>query len=861
MHRLSDRIKKEFLPYVLKPGRYAGNELNVIKKEHSNKVKVALIYPDTYEIGMSYMGLSILYHLINKRPNSLAERAFTPWIDAEKILRDKKISLFSLESHTPLKEFDILGFSLSYELTFTNVLNILDLSGIPIFSKDRGEDDPLIMAGGCCASNPEPMSDFIDIYVLGDGEEVVNEILDIVEKEKKSNTKKSDLIKKLSKIEGLYVPSFYDVRYDSKNRFEKLIPESEDLPEKIKARTVPELKNEFYPTSPLVPFVDVPHDRLSVEIMRGCPQACRFCQARLLYRPKRERDLEDMIKQVEMGIANSGWDEVSLISLSSTDYKDLKELVTRLQRLLHPQRVSISLPSLRPGSLSEEIARTLTQTRKPGLTFAPEAGTQRLRDVLKKNIKENDLVSTSRLVYSLGWNLIKLYFMIGLPTEKQEDLDGMADLIKKVLKTGREIGHGKNLNVTIAQFVPKAHTPFQWEKLEETEDIQEKIDYLKFKFNQRNLNLKFRDPQISYLEGIIGRGDRRMGKIIYSAWQKGAKLDAWAEHFNYRIWEQALKENNVGNYSSAKKLDLPLPWDHVDYGITKETLIKEREISLFPKTKIAKTQKDELIKPKFKKEKKVGESLSYSNTNEKITYGRKKKRRELATPSRISKSRIRVKWKKGEEVRFTSHLDVVRTFERAIRRANLPISYSLGFHPHQKVAFGPPLPLGFISESEFLDMQLEQPFSPALLNELDRALPPGFKILETKNILSKTQSLSSIINCASYAVDLPVPIDEIELKIKSILERDNLKVTRITKMEEKEIDIRYNIFELQPEKTDTGTSLKMILRLQATDYARPDELLRYGFELDREKVLSLLIKREDLLIRNGENLLSPMDIV
>lgn len=846
---------------MLKPGRYVGNELNVIKKEHTGKVKFVLIYPDTYEIGMSYMGLSILYHLINKRSNSLAERAFTPWIDAEKILRDKNIPLFSLESHTALKEFDILGFSLSYELTYSNVLNILDLSGIPVFSKDRGEEDPLIIAGGCCSSNPEPMSDFIDIFVLGDGEEVVNEILDLVEKEKKNNVTKSDLIKKLSKIEGVYVPSFYDVKYDSENRFEKLVPESEDFPEKIRARTVPELKNEFYSTSPLVPFIDVPHDRLAVEIMRGCPQTCRFCQARLLYRPKRERDLEDVINQVEKGIAKSGWDEVSLISLSSTDYRNLKELVKRLQKMLHPHRVSISLPSLRPGSLSEEIARTLTQTRKPGLTFAPEAGTQRLRDVIKKNIKEDDLLSTSRLAYSLGWNLIKLYFMIGLPTEKQEDLDGIADLIKKVLKTGREMGHGKNLNVTLAQFVPKAHTPFQWERLEEVEDIQKKIDYLKYKFHQKNLNLKFRDPQISYLEGILGRGDRRTGKIIYSAWKKGARLDAWVEHFNYQIWVQALKENNVDDYSFAGELNLPLPWDHVDYGVKKDTLIKEREISLSEKTENVKIHKDELVKRKLKIGEKVEELTSFSNTNEKITYGRKKKKRELITPSRISKSRIRVKWKKEENVRFTSHLDVVRTFERAVRRANLPISYSLGFHPHQKVAFGPPLPLGFISDSEFLDMQLEQPFSPAFLNELNKALPTGFKILEIKNILSKTQSLSSIINCASYAVNLPIPIDEIELKIKSILEMDSLKVTRITKRVEKEIDIRYNIFKLQPEKTDTGTNLKMLLRLEATDYARPDEILRIGFEMDREKVLSLLIKREDLLIRNGEKLLSPMDMV
>lgn len=858
---MSGRIRKEFLPFVIKPGRYVGNELNVIKKDHQGKVKVALIYPDTYEIGMSYFGLSILYHLINQRSDSLAERAFAPWIDAEGILRNKNIPLFSLESHAPLKEFNILGFSLSYELTYTNVLNILDLANIPIFSKNRGEDDPLIIAGGCCVSNPEPMADFIDLFVLGDGEEIINEILDIVEKEKAKGTKKADLILKLSKIEGIYVPSFYEVRYDSKNRFEKLIPKSKDFPEKIKVRTIPVLKDEYYPLSPLVPFIEIPHDRLSVEIMRGCPQNCRFCQARLLYRPKRERSVEDVITQVDTGIANSGWDEVSLVSLSTTDYKNLKELVTILQGRLYPQRVSISLPSLRPGSLSGEIAKTLTQTRKTGLTFAPEAGTQRLRDVLKKNIKEEDLLSSSQLAYSLGWNLIKLYFMIGLPTEKKEDLDGIVDLIKKVLKIGRGIGPRKNLNVSIAQFVPKAHTPFQWERLERIEETQEKIDYLKLRLRLRNLNVKFRDPQISCLEGILGRGDRSIGKIIHSAWQKGARLDAWMEHFNYQIWEQALKENNTEEYSGPKELDSLLPWNHVDKGIKKETLIKERETSLLPKAREVSHQGEELITPDAIEGKKAEQLETSPYTGERVTYGRKKRKRESVISSRVAKSRIRLKWSKGEEVRFTSHLDVVRMFERAIRRAGLPISYSLGFHPHQKVAFGPPLPLGFISDSEYLDVQLEQPYSAVFLNKLNKALPPGFKILEIKNILSKTQSLSSIINCATYSVDLPFCFEKIELEIKSVLEKKNLMVKRITKKEEKKVDIRYNIFKLDPEAIEVGTNLKMLLRLEAIDYARPDEILKFGIGLHEKEVLSLLFKREGLFIRRGESLLTPMDVI
>jgi len=860
MHALSDKIKKEFLPFVTKPGRYIGNELNVIKKDHQGKVKVALIYPDTYEIGMSYLGLSILHHLINKRPGSLAERAFAPWIDAEETLRNKNIPLFSLESHTPLKEFDILGFSLSYELTYTNVLNILHLAGIPVFSKDRGEDDPLIIAGGCTASNPEPMADFIDLFVLGDGEEIIQEIVTAVEKEKINRTRRSESILKLSKIEGIYVPSFYEVKYDSENRFEKLIPKSQEIPEKIKVRTLTELKNEYYPAAPVVPFVEVAHDRLSVEIMRGCPQACRFCQARLLYRPRRERPAEDVVRQADMGIGSTGWDEVSLMSLSSTDYSELRQLVSSLQGLLYPRRVSISLPSLRPGSLSEEIAKILTETRKPGLTFAPEAGTQRLRDVLKKNINEEDLLSTSQLVYSLGWNLIKLYFMIGLPTETEEDLDGMVDLIKKVLKVGRGVRGGKNLNVSIAQFVPKAHTPFQWERLEEPEEIKRKMNYLKLRFRERNLSLRFRDPEVSYLEGILGRGDRRMGRIIHSAWLKGARLDAWSECFNYQIWDEVLKENDTGSYCEPRQVTAFLPWDHVDKGVRKETLIKEREISLHPEKDRPYAEKEVPESDLAEKQKTVKPETS-PYTGERVSWGRKKRKREMVAASRVAKSRIRVRWSKGEEVRFTSHLDVVRMFERTIRRANLPVSYSLGFHPHQRVAFGPPLPLGFVSDSEYLDMQLEEPYSPVFLDRLNRTLPPGFEIVEAKNIFSKTQSLSSVVNCASYSVNLPLSPDETELSIKSILEKKNLVVKRTTKKEEKEVDIRYNIFKLEPRGAVDGTRLDLLLRLETLDYARPDEILRFGFGLDETLILSLLFRREGLHIRRGEKLLTPIDVI
>jgi radical SAM family uncharacterized protein/radical SAM-linked protein len=859
MHPLAERVKKEFLPFVIKPGRYIGNELNVVRKKDPGLCKTALIYPDLYEIGMSYLGMGILYHMINQRTDFAAERCFAPALDAEKILRENKIPLFSLETFTPLKEFYIVGFSLSYELTYTNVLNILDLAGIPIHSAERTEDDPLVIAGGSCASNPEPMADFIDIFVLGDGEEIVHEILDVVKKKKSEGTNRKDLINQLSKISGVYVPSFYEVKYDSSGNFEELVPQY-SVSTRIFVRTVPELKSEYYPSFPLVPFVETTHDRLSLEIMRGCPQGCRFCQAGILYRPKRERPVDEIVKQAEIGITNTGWDEVSLVSLSSTDYRNLKELVEKLQRILSLQKISISLPSMRPGSFSLEVAQILIQTKKTGLTFAPEAGTQRLRDAIRKNIKEEDLLETVAIAYSSGWNLIKLYFMIGLPTETLSDLDGIIDLIKKVLSIGRKYGGNKNLNVAISPFVPKAHTPFQWEELEGVNTMSDKIYYIKSKLHQRNLSLKFRDPEVSFLEGILGRGDRKIGSVIYSAWKNGARLDAWTEHFNYDLWRQAFEDKGIDMkfYSSARKTKVPLPWDFVDKGIRKETLLLERERAF----KIYEEDISTKMKLRNLSEKENIESVfSQNGSNENSSYGRKKKKRIIALVPSIAKTKIRMKWSKGEEVRFTSHLDVIRMFERAIRRSGIPIAYSFGFHPHLKIAFGPPLPLGFISDSEYLDIQLDEPYTESVFHRLSGALPSGFKLLSAKPIFGKTQSLSSMINSASYMVSFEKPSEPLEKKIEEIVNKKNLMVKRIQKDESKLVDIRYNIFKLEYGVLNGISFLKMLVRMEGADYVRPEEILAWGLGWSDEEIKSKIIKREGLYIIKDEQIKNPMDLI
>ncbi len=868
MHPLSERIKKELLPFVIKPGRYIGNELGATKKDHQGKLSVALAFPDVYEIGMSYLGLSIVYYLINKRPNCVAERVFSPWVDAEELLRKENIPLFSLESHTPLKEFDIIGFSLTYELNYTTVLNMLDLANIPVFSSQRTEDDPLIIAGGPSALNPEPMAEFIDLFALGDGEEITSDILGEIEKGKQNGTKKEELLSKLSKIPGIYVPSFYEIKYDEKRRFEGIFPRFPDVPEKIQVRTVPELKSEYYPPAPIVPFLETTHDRLTVEIMRGCPMGCRFCEARIAYYPKRERPLEEIVKQAEAGISNSGWDEISLLSLSTTDYSNLPELARRLQEKFYSRRVSISLPSLRPDTFSLELAQLLSKTKKPGLTFAPEAGTPELRGVIGKNLGEESLFDTVRIAYSSGWNLIKLYFMIGLPTEREEDLDGITHLLKEILRIGKQSGGGKNLNVTISPFTPKPHTPFQWEKQEEINALQEKMDYLKHNLRRKGLNLKFRDPKVSYLEGILGRGDRPLSAVIHSAWKKGARLDAWTEHFKYQIWDEAFEESEIdpSSYLQARDLAQPVPWDHIDKGIKKEYLQKEKS-----RAYAFRSQKTEFVSPqggvrvgdlveRKTIEKLISKPEEPSNSSSEA-YGRRRKKKVISPSLTVARSRVRLRWSKSDEVRFTSHLDVGRTFERSIRRSGIPIAYSEGFHPHQKVAFGPPLPLGFVSNSEYLDIQLTQPYSDAVLNRLSQVLPSGFEFSEAKPILGKSESLSAAINLALYEVELNYPEEEINAKIQSILGQRSLLVTRHHKQGPREADIRKYIRELDCQKVESKSRLKMLLGLGAEGYARPQEILIYGFGLEEKEVFGLLFKRCGLFVKMDSQLLTPMEAV
>jgi radical SAM family uncharacterized protein len=566
---------------VGKPARYTGGEWNSITKDWERTyIKFALSYPDLYDIGMSNLAVPILYDILNKIPDVLAERVYAPWKDMEKAMREAGLPLYALESKRPLKEFDIIGFSLGYELCYTNVLNMLDLAGIPVQAAERDNSHPLIIAGGSSTLNPEPMTDFIDIFVLGDGEEVITEFIDAFRSWKKSGAARAEFLREAARIEGIYVPSLYSVEYQSDGTIKSFNPVVSEAKPVIQRRMVAALPPP--PLKPVVPFVEVIQDRAAIEIQRGCTRGCRFCQASAIYRPTRERPQDEIIQAVGQILENTGYDEISLLSLSTSDYPDIDKLVATLSRL-YPN-ITFSLPSLRIAASSIQLMETLSSKRKTGLTFAPEAGSERLRHVINKCIPENILLETAAIAFERGWTTLKLYFMIGLPQETLEDVQYIVRLIEKVHATGREIMGGRTrVGVSLSTFVPKPHTPFQWTAQDKEELILAKHDMVKDGVARRGLKVSWQDPRISLLEAVISRGDRRIGRVIFLAWKLGSTFDAWSEHFKWENWLSAFNECGLDPAFYAQRergLDELLPWAHVNTGVSTDYLKREYQRAL-----------------------------------------------------------------------------------------------------------------------------------------------------------------------------------------------------------------------------------------------------------------------------------------
>ena len=594
-------IKKEvekILQYVQKPARYAGGELNsVVKNVQDISLRYAFCFPDTYEIGMSHLGMKIIYGLVNEREDAWCERVFAPDSDMEEQMRKNNVPLFALESGDYIKDFDIIGFTLQYELSYTNVLNMLDLAGVPLLSKDRTSLTPIVCCGGPCACNPEPVADFFDIVFLGDGEESTNHVLDLLKVCKEKGLSKQEFLLKAKDIQGVYVPSFYVDEYNEDGTLKSLTPKN-GAPEKVKKAVVSDLDKCYYPKSFVVPFINIVHDRAVEEIFRGCIRGCRFCQAGFIYRPIREKSVETINNQSKALIASTGYDEISLCSLSTSDHSCVNEMLSSLIDWTVKDKINLSLPSLRVDNFSDELVEKLNMVRKSGLTFAPEAGTQRLRDVINKNVTEEEVVRTCTKAFDNGWTTVKLYFMMGLPTETMEDIEGIANLGMQVIHAfyknpNRQKGTGVQVNISCASFIPKPFTPFQWESEDNMDSLKAKQKHLLESIPTKKIKVSFHETPTSLIEGVLARGDRRLNAVILDAYKNGCTFDSWDDRFNFEGWMNAFEKNNIDpHFYTQRQRDFSelLPWDHLDYGVSRKFLeienIKAHENTTTPHCRI-----------------------------------------------------------------------------------------------------------------------------------------------------------------------------------------------------------------------------------------------------------------------------------
>ena len=766
------QLDHSVLQSVLKPARYTGGEWNAVRKDwDSVQCRFALALPDVYEVGMSNLGLAILYEILNRRADIAAERVYAPWIDMEEKMRARGIPLFSLESRRPIMEFDFIGFSLQYEMIYSNVLNMLDLAGIPLYARERGEDMPFVVGGGPCVYNVEPIADFFDFFVIGEAEEVLPELCDALiawRAEGRPGGRRGFLTRLLA-IDGIYVPAFYEPLYDEAGHFREmrlLHPAARPV---IYKRVVRDMDAVMSVEHPIVPYMDIVHNRMMLELFRGCSRGCRFCQAGIAYRPARERTEERLRGMAEGLIASTGYDEMSLTSLSSADYSCLGRLVDDLMADNAGEKISFSLPSLRIDSFSIDLAHRMQQVRKSGLTFAPEAGTQRLRDVINKGVTEENLLTACGAAFRHGWKQVKLYFMMGLPTETDEDIIGIAKLAKKVVDLYTEIRgrRGCKVTVSVSCFVPKPYTPFQWFGQLPIEEFRRRQQLLKEHITDRSITFHYHDARLSVIEGVFARGDRRLAPALYEAWKNGAKFDGWSDLFDDSRYFAAFEKCGVDwEYFSRRTRTIgePLPWAHTSPGVLERFLKSEWQKALSASLTedcrrthctgcgicptlgvdvidYAGTEAERAVLSD-EKIPAVGEASPVADKT-----GNPAERRLFVYRGLITK---------GEELRYVSHLDYANLFVRACKRAGLPMAYSEGFNPHMKVAFASALSLGAASDAEYVDFEMTEALSPSVvMKQLGEHLPRGAQVVRLRLLEGKHRALMADVDEARYRIAVP----------------------------------------------------------------------------------------------------------
>ncbi len=819
---MNNRSIQDLLCFIEQPSRYLGNEINSIKKNPENMdLHICFAFPDLYEIGTSHFGIQILYHMLNSIENIFAERVFAPALDMADKLSEAKLPLSSLETETPLCNFDILGFSLLYELNYTNILYMLDLSDIPFLSSSRNENHPLIIAGGPCTCNPEPVADFFDAFLIGDGEVAVKKIAEVYitwKKEKKSNRK--ELLKKLSLIEGVYIPSFFTPKYDQSN-FQILEPVYDNYT-KVKRTIVLDLDGAFFPISPVIPYAKPVHDRLRIEVSRGCSRGCRFCQAGMIYRPVREKSPGKLNQIIEKSFDKTGYEDISLLSLSTGDYTCIAPFMEDLMHKYAPSHIAVSLPSLRAGSLTPKLMSIIKKVRKTGFTIAPEAGSQRLRDIINKNITEDEIISTVKSAFELGWQVIKLYFMIGLPGETHDDIVAITDLVKKLWNTDIVKKKKGKINVSITTFIPKPHVPFQWSPQISLKESEEKIIFLKKNIRLPGINFKWQDPKVSQVEGLWARGDRRLSDVLVSAYKKGCRFDGWSDTFSYKAWESAFEKLDPGidfYTTRIRNTSEPLAWDHIDALVSKEFLKNElKKAACGTLSKDCRQDQCQMcgvcdfskIKPVF------AEIHEPENRSKKLTE-------KCESPTYKT---MKINYSKIGKAKHFGHLELVKIFLRALRRLKISIKYSSGFHPKPKIRFSDTLPIGIESNCESFYIttpvsEKEESIFPAINNHL----PHGLCVNSCKTEKNQKGSVSK------KAVSYQITLEQGSFDKALLTTYDNSSDFFYTKVNKKgklkKNDLKVIVESLQIISPD---KLLIILKTESEKTVRPDVILKHVFQ-------------------------------